>query len=871
MAAAAAAVPAVPSALLKPATEDLGGTRLAVSPTLAPGGGGGGGGGYGNISTYGGNGGFGGGAGGAGETTYTGNFVGNSIFGGGGGGGYSNALSGQGGFGGGSGTSGGGTASGGGGGAALGGAIFVGAGSTLTITGAFAGFSGSTIHGGTGGGAGAGNGKALGADIFLLSTGTINFQHTNTVTILTQIDSDKGAWVASTPTSGLVMSGTGTLVLANTNSYTGSTTMQAGVVSVSRDNNLGVSSAGLIFQGGTLEMTKPVVSSRSVTMGGMGTLQADTGTSALLGVISGTGPIQITGAGKMQFVNTNTYTGTTNILNGGTLQIFVPANISPATINLNNGTLELLPLFGGSTLPNSIAVTASGGTLKSDVAANGIVTLGGAISTAGTFALGVVNDSTLKVPVNITGAGGMTKLGIGKMVLSGGANTYSGPTTVSKGTLVVDGTITASPMTVASGAKLMGTGTTAAVSLSGIVAPGHSIGTLHAGNFTFNPGSRYDLEISDTTSDLIASSATVSIDGGTVKLLNGGFTYPAVASYTLITGTTVTKNTPFTLVNPFTRYHFGLFYLPTSVVLSQAAPPTPFHIIIPSGNAGAAATCFDTLLSLKLPDLAEVIQILDLETPAQMAHSFNQMQPANLNNVAFAEENVAERIRQIYTNHFFEQRVVGCPEREAWRLWVAPFVERARQHGKGQLPGYLEQFAGVSGAIDYHSLKHWMFTGGFSYASTEMHVPHGRTQANFKTYAGTLGTAWTDAKWFADAQFSYLYSPIDEKRRMHFSISNDTLVSTVNRTASHDDDSKQMLGHIGGGYDFKMKAFSSSTFNIYPFCKRRLPLHSAGQLLGAWRKEPRSEGKPQEVRPAEAGGWDRPWVFRLFQKHRDAV
>ena len=102
------------------------------------------------------------------------------------------------------------------------------------------------------------------------------------------------------------------------------------------------------------------------------------------------------------------------------------------------------------------------------------------------------------------------------------------------------------------------------------------------------------------------------------------------------------------------------------------------------------------------------------------------MQPANFDNIAYAEENVAEQIRQIFTRHFYEQRVVACPEQRPLRVWLAPFAEKVRQYGHGELPGYKERFAGVTAAGDYHMKKHWMFTAGFSYAAAVLKVPMAR-------------------------------------------------------------------------------------------------------------------------------------------------
>src|SRR2546430_2318770 len=112
------------------------------------------------------------------------------------------------------------------------------------------------------------------------------------------------------------------------------------------------------------------------------------------------------------------------------------------------------------------------------------------------------------------------------------------------------------------------------------------------------------------------------------------------------------------------------------------------------------------------------------------------MQPADLNAIGLAQENVAERIRQVYSHHFFEQKVIACSQQQHWRFWAAPFVEWVNQSGQSDLKGYKQNFAGATAAIDYQ-LKHWVLTGGFSYARADMDVKGGRTNGDFNTYAGT--------------------------------------------------------------------------------------------------------------------------------------
>lgn len=93
------------------------------------------------------------------------------------------------------------------------------------------------------------------------------------------------------------------------------------------------------------------------------------------------------------------------------------------------------------------------------------------------------------------GSGGsLIKVGAGTLTL-GGANTYTGATTVNAGTLAVTGSL-ASLVTVNSGGTLAGTGTVnniVAVGSGGTVGPGLSVGTLSTGSVTFvsGPSSRW--------------------------------------------------------------------------------------------------------------------------------------------------------------------------------------------------------------------------------------------------------------------------------------------------------------------------------------------------------------------------------------------
>ena len=167
-------------------------------------------------------------------------------------------------------------------------------------------------------------------------------------------------------------------------------------------------------------------------------------TITLSGVLSGSGALTKAGAGSLILTTTNTYSGAL-VVTGGTLQAG------------NGGTTGS---FGGA---GDIAVS-SGATL--------------AVNRSDAFTLGRI----------LTGAGGFAQKGGGTTTLAL-AHTYTGPTGVSAGRLALSGSLT-SDITVASGAKVSGTGTTTGLlALSGgssIILAGNSATTsLTANGATF--------------------------------------------------------------------------------------------------------------------------------------------------------------------------------------------------------------------------------------------------------------------------------------------------------------------------------------------------------------------------------------------------
>ncbi len=121
---------------------------------------------------------------------------------------------------------------------------------------------------------------------------------------------------------------------------------------------------------------------------------------------------------------------------------------------------------------------------------------------------------------DIDGAGSLVKRGAGQLTLVG-ANTYTGPTEVQEGKLVVDGSL-ASTVRVAAAGALGGSGRVGGLDNAGTVAPGNSVGTLRVdGDYVSRPGSVYAVEADAGGNDRIQVSGTATLEGGIVEIRSG--------------------------------------------------------------------------------------------------------------------------------------------------------------------------------------------------------------------------------------------------------------------------------------------------------------------------------------------------------------
>ena len=210
-------------------------------------------------------------------------------------------------------------------------------------------------------------------------------------------------------TGKLVKSGSGTLTLAGNNSYSGGTEIVTGTLSVSADANLGATSGGLTFNGGTLATTASFDTSRTVSLLQAGMLDVAVSTTlGLTGTVSGAGALIKTGAGSLTLSGNNGYSGGTE-LRSGSLSVSADANLGATSGGLT---------FNGGTL----ATTASFDTSRNV-----------SLQQAGTF--DVASGTTLGLTGAVSGIGDLRKTGSGTLRLDNTGNSYAN-TLVETGTLI---------------------------------------------------------------------------------------------------------------------------------------------------------------------------------------------------------------------------------------------------------------------------------------------------------------------------------------------------------------------------------------------------------------------------------------------------
>ena len=380
----------------------------------------------------------------------------------------------------------------------------------------------------------------------------------------------------------LVKKGTSTLTINTTNDFTGTVTVLGGTLKVGSSGALGSAIGTTIVAGGTLDVNGINFTGEPVTASGGGAAaqgalvnNGPQQTSALRNVtLSGDTTFGGTGRWDIRAASSSSTNGCSLVSSGqpykitkvGTNQVsLVAVCVDPGlgdidvregvfgiqtvtsqvgnparTISVSPGaTLELWNL---NTAPlNKHVVLSNTASLWNESGSS--IVVGPVLLTNGTSTFNVGGTSLMLSNNVLSGAGGLSKTGSGTLILAG-ANTYTGPTLVSTGTLALvnSGSLGASStisiaggatldvsaridnkLTLAGGQTLSGSGTvngSLLVSSGATLSPGAPVGALTVTNAVTLQGTTFmELDKLAGTNDVISGSAGI-VYGGVLSLTN---------------------------------------------------------------------------------------------------------------------------------------------------------------------------------------------------------------------------------------------------------------------------------------------------------------------------------------------------------------
>ncbi|MGB8601770.1 MAG: autotransporter-associated beta strand repeat-containing protein, partial [Rhizomicrobium sp.] len=430
------------------------------------------------------------------------------------------------------------------------------AGGTLILTGANT-YTGDTVID-SGATLQIGNGGTTGSIIGnITDNGTLIFKRTDGLLYSSVISGSGGVTVES-----------GDVYLTGTNTYTGTTTINAG--------------AYLIIGNGSTSATTGSIISDVVNNGTLEFNRSDRLTYA--GNISGSGDVSVSAGGSVILAGSNSYSGNTYITNGtliaGSANAISSSSIisisSTGSLNLNNYNASTPAVFGfgtislgsgtltitdsgskdyaiyqyGGVISGTGGVTLSAGTLYltgentytgDTTIASGATLYIGAGGTTGSVAGNIADNGALlfdrsddiTYSGNISGSGTVSKWGDGVLTLSG-SNSYSGNTNIATGTLRLGSETALSAATVVTVYEiatldLNGYNST----ISSLIGTGSV--TLGSATLTIANGGSY--------SGIISGTGSMTISGGVMGLYGtntytGGTTIASGATLQIGNGST---------------------------------------------------------------------------------------------------------------------------------------------------------------------------------------------------------------------------------------------------------------------------------------------------------------------------------------------
>jgi uncharacterized protein with beta-barrel porin domain len=483
----------------------------------------------------------------------------------------------------------------------------------------------------------------------------------------------------------------------------------------------------------------------------------------------------------------------------------------------------------------------------------------------------------------VSAGGAIQLIGTGTVALSG-ANTYSGSTTISAGTLSVNGSIV-SPVTVGASGTLKGTGSVASsVAVNGILSPGNSIGTLTVDSVTFNSGSIFNVEIDPASSSqlIVTTGDTIVNSGAILQVAETVGSYVDGTQYTVLTanGSSFTGGNLFAVQSTLPGFSYALSTDATHLYLQLIATPSPSHLST-AGLTGNNLIVADYLNSLSdYAPLSDVLSELGSLSFDELNQALEAIDPARNTYATFALQNTAFTLSSIIsarTNAVrFAQKIseegteslaaliagpiMSRAEKKqgvSYSLWTSAFGSFIHQKAQDQTPAFSTNSEGALIGFEEYETENAILGATIGYVNINLtdqqHLGHQETN----DYVASLYGDIRGSNAFVNMAVWGGYHTTKSRRNVFF--------PGFNEIATSKNHGWQIIPHLLFGYDFDK--IGRATIELFAQIDWAVNFESGFQETGAGVLNMNQKGNDSSLLRSELGAAS----FQTFNQENGSI
>lgn len=462
---------------------------------------------------------------------------------------------------------------------------------------------------------------------------------------------------------------------------------------------------------------------------------------------------------------------------------------------------------GTVTVDNTAGAVIFGG---AQFAADGYVIDGDVLTAAGPATVIRVGDGTsggagytARIDAEITGATSLEKTDLGTLIL-GGANTYTGPTTVTAGTLQLDDAVV-SAAEVMGGARLAGSGTVNGNLINqGLLSPGASPGLINInGDFTQTSAGTFLAELAGTAPadyDRLIITGQANLDGTLQIVPISGFE-PAVDQTFEIISATSLNGTFADVISPWdfisATVVFEVLYEPDGVVLSFTQLPFAGFGRTPNQIATGQAID-DAIAAGTIPNLRTALNTS--ATDDAVRANLNRLSPQRYERLFDQAVQLSDALVRSTENH------LGSVSLEpGMNFWTQVAHSKGRHGGDADIDGAETRATGLMVGVDVPLSTE--FTAGvlFRYTDERLQLDDEGSRTEIERYTPAIYARYAIPRaWFVEAVAGVGFAENDHRREIN--------IPGFVRTAEGDNTSQERFVSVRTGY-----AFTRGKLHLTPY------------------------------------------------------